>query len=275
MSRHDPSLAREFAAALAWWQMAGVDCDFADDATAWLSDAPLAAPPAAAAGGAAARPASASPGRAAGGSLAAGAAASPPAAAPPSLSVPPTLRRDLLGDSPPGDLAAFRQWWMAAPGLDAARGFPRVPPRGEAGAALMVLVPQPEPDDRERLLSGPQGRLLANILAAMGIAESAAYIAAALASHTPMADLPALAADGMDAVTLHHIALARPARVIAFGTGLAPMLGHAGDRTGQPLREINQAGGKVPVLSSEALDALMDMPRLKARFWRRWMEWSV
>lgn len=268
MSHHDPSLAREFAAALAWWQMAGVDCDFADDATAWLSDAPHKAPPAAATRDAASRPAPASPERAGSGSIAGPAAASLPAAS----AVPATLRRDLLGDSPPADLAAFRHWWMAAPGLDTARGFPRVSPRGQEGAALMVLVPQPEADDRETLLSGPQGRLLANILAAMGIAESAAYIAAALPSHTPMADLPALAAGGMDAVTLHHIALARPARVIAFGTGLAPMLGQAGE---QPLREINYAGGKVPVLSSEALDALMDMPRLKARFWRRWMEWSV
>jgi DNA polymerase len=268
MSRHDPSLAREFASALAWWQMAGVDLDFADDATAWLSDQPPGTPPAAAARDAASRPASGPPAQGTTGTAAGPAAAvSPPLAA-----VPPTLRRNLLGDSPPGDLAAFRQWWMTAPGLDFARSFPRVAPRGEAGAALMVLVPQPEADDRDRLLSGPQGRLLASILAAMGITESAVYIAAALPSHTPMADLPALAAEGMDAVTLHHIALARPARMIAFGTGLAPMLG---DRSAQPLREINHAGGKVPVLSSEALDALMDMPRLKARFWRRWMEWSV
>jgi DNA polymerase len=26
---------------------------------------------------------------------------------------------------------------------------------------------------------------------------------------------------------------------------------------------------------SETLDALMEMPRLKARFWRRWIEWSA
>jgi DNA polymerase len=136
----------------------------------------------------------------------------------------------------------------------------------------MVLVPQPEAEDREALLSGPQGRLLANILAAMGLDESAVYIAAALPSHTPMADLPALAASGMDAVTLHHIALVAPQRLLAFGTGLAPMLG-AGPEQG--LREINHNGRKVPASLSETLDALMDMPRLKARFWRRWMEWSA
>ena len=136
----------------------------------------------------------------------------------------------------------------------------------------MVLVPQPEAGDRETLLSGPQGRLLANILAAMGLDESAVYIAAALPAHTPLADLPALAAGGLDAVTRHHIALVNPSRLIAFGTGLGPMLGGTAD---QPLREINHAGRKVPASLSETLDALMDMPRLKARFWRRWMEWSA
>jgi DNA polymerase len=267
MTRHDPSLAREFAAALAWWQMAGVDCDYADDATAWLSDAPRAAPDAGAAGQGKPLPRPASPVR-----EGADNTARPTAPAAATSALPATTRRDLLGDSPPADLAAFRQWWMEAPGLDAARGFPRVPPRGEAGAALMVLVPQPEEGDRDRLLSGPQGRLLAAILAAMGISEDAVYIAAALPTHTPMADLSALAAGGLDAVTLHHIGLVAPARLIAFGTGLAPMLGEV---SGQPLREINYVRGKVPVMSSEALDALMEMPRLKARLWRRWIEWSA
>jgi DNA polymerase len=270
MSQPDLTLLRECEAALAWWQAAGVDCDFAEDATALLAQAPLDAPLAQAAGAAqrglpAADRATAAPrgGR--------------PAHTPPPPPAPTTTRRDLLGDSPPGDLAAFRQWWLEAAELGAARAYPRVPPRGDAGAALMVLVPQPEEEDSARLLSGPQGRLLAAILTAMGMAEEQVYIAAALPCHTPMADLAALAAGGMDAVTAHHIALVRPQRLVAFGTGLAAMLGGSGlsGSGDQPLREINYTGGKVPLLSSEALDAMMDMPRLKARFWRRWMEWSA
>jgi DNA polymerase len=136
----------------------------------------------------------------------------------------------------------------------------------------MVLVPQPEAQDRTRLLEGPQGRLLANILAAMGLDESEAYVAAALPCHTPMADLGALAAGGMDAVTAHHIALVAPQQLLVFGTGLGTMLGQTEE---QPLREINQGEGTVRVMMSETLDALMEMPRLKARFWRRWIEWSA
>ena len=271
MSPLAPSLAHEFEAALAWWQLAGVDCDFADDATTWLAD-PQAAGGAAAAQGAPASRVGANAPVSAPQDIVARRAAPLPAA--PERAASP--RRDWLGDSPPADLAAFRQWWMETADLSPSHGFPRVPPRGQQGAALMVLVPQPEADDRERLLDGPQGRLLANILAAMGLPESAVYIAAALPAHTPMADLPALAAGGLDTVTAHHVKLVAPARLIAFGSTLGPMLGAGPAGSGdQPLREINYTSGKVPVLSSEALDALMDMPRLKARFWRRWMEWSA
>jgi DNA polymerase len=264
MSQPDLTLLRECEAALAWWQAAGVDCDFAEDATALLAQAPLDAPLAQAAGAAQRRSPAAD-------RTTADRRGERPARTPPPPA-PATTRRDLLGDSPPRDLAAFRQWWLEAAELGAVRAYPRVPPRGAEGAALMVLVPQPEEADQDRLLSGPQGRLLAAILTAMGMAEDDVYIAAALPCHMPMADLPALAAGGMDSVTAHHIALVRPQRLVAFGTGLAAMLGGPSDH---PLREINYTGGKVPLLSSEALDAMMNMPRLKARFWRRWMEWSA
>lgn len=268
MTRPDLTLSREFEAALVWWRSAGVDCDFVDDATAWLADTPAEivspakgsghGPPASAAAASSSGHDSVSEPRAA--------IAAAPAA------VAEIARRNLLGDSPPPDLAAFRQWWCTGDWPAGSQAFPRIAPRGAAGAALMVLVPQPEEADRERLLEGPQGRLLANMLGAMGLEESAVYLAAALPCHTPMADLAGIAASGMDAVTAHHVALVRPVRLLVLGTGLAAMIGMTPDR---PLREINHAGVKVPVLMSETLEALMEMPRLKARFWRRWIEWSA
>lgn len=271
MTIADPSLARECEAALAWWRAAGVDCDFGDDATAWLSELPIGEAsgspmPTAGAARTASDLSTMQPALAAAGREQAVHSAAP------SSPAPATLRRNLFGESPPQDLAAFRQWWMTAEAIDPARLYPRIAPRGTAGARLMVLVPQPEEQDRAQLLEGPQGRLLANILAAMGLDESQVYIAAALPCHTPMADLGALAAGGMDAVTAHHISLVAPEQLLVFGTGLGPMLGEAEE---QPLRKINHASGKVRVMVSETLEALMEMPRLKARFWRRWIEWSA
>ena len=260
------TLAREFEAALAWWQAAGGDCDYRDDATAWLAEAPAAPAPSS---GDKRAPL---PGQFAASQALTGDTKAMPTRTAPSAPNRTPQRRDLLGESPPADLAAFRDWWMNAPELHGARLNPRVAPRGPGGAGLMVLVPQPEASDRERLLDGPQGRLLANILAAIGLDESAVYIASALPCHTPMADLPALAASGMDAVTAHHIALAAPRQLLVLGTALAPMLEA---QWADGLREINHSSGKVPVMVSETLEAMMDMPRLKARFWRRWMEWSA
>jgi DNA polymerase len=264
MTRPEPNLLRELEAALAFWQAAGVDCAFRDEPRAWLAKTPL-PPTAPERGQPAPRPRPPQPKQ-----LTAHPVARPRQG--PATPAETAARRDFLGDSPPADLAAWRHWWLSAPGLAAARTYPRIPPRGNAGAALMVLVPQPEESDRDRLLEGPQGRLLARILSAMGLAEDAVYLAAALPCHTPQADLYALAAGGMDAVTQHHIALVAPQRLLVLGKGLGPMLGAgaAGD-----LREINHAGGKVPVMISETLEAMLSSPTLKARFWRRWVEWSA
>jgi DNA polymerase len=262
MISHPPSLASEIDAALAFWRAAGVDCDFADDARAWLTEA---APPLADAPTAPLPPASAA-------SRAEAVDGAAPRGARPGAALP--QRRDFWGDSPPASLDAFRHWWLNAPELGAG-SYPRIAPRGNPGAPLMVLVPDPESGDSDALLGGPQGRLLARIIAAMGLAPEDCYLASALPRHTPMADLASLAASGMDRVTAHHIALAAPQRVVAFGQGLGALLAGAKGGEDQSLREINQTGISLPVMVTETLGSMLDMPRLKARFWRRWMEWSA
>ena len=224
MTSHPPSLAREIDAALAWWQAAGVDCTFADDARAWLADpASLASEPR----GDPARAAPAQPILAF--SHPSGEEAAP--AAP--------QRRDYLGDSPPQSLAAFQRWWMEADLPGTGGLHPRIPPRGAAGARLMV------------------------------------YIASALPCHTPLADLPGLARAGLDTVLAHHVALVAPHRLVLFGQGLETILMRDGESASHPLREINHAPLSTPVMITENLGAMLDMPRLKARFWRRFMEWSA
>lgn len=185
------------------------------------------------------------------------------------------VRADLLGDSPPQTLAEFHTWWMANPLPGDGGLYPRIAPRGQAGARLMVIVPDPEADDRDSLLAGQQGRLLSNILVAMGLAPADCYIASALPCHTPRADLAGMAQTGLDRVLALHVALAAPHRAIAFGQGLGPFLGAEIKKENQPLREINYAQISTPIMITENLASMCDMPRLKARFWRRWMEWSA
>lgn len=255
MSSADPDslTERDFAGALAWWREAGLDFAFTDEATRWLAEkaqpsaTPAAKPPAVP-----------------------GARASRPARRE-AVDAPPA---DLLGPDPPTDLASFREWWLTQPGLDEIGPRGRIAPHGEAGARLMVLVMDPEEGDRDRLLSQSQGRLLSRMLDAMGIAPDEVYLASALPRHTPMADGTALAQRGMGAVLHHHVRLVEPQAVISFGANILPLLGHEAAQDPASLEKINHEGGSVPLLAAEGLDAMMAMPRLKARFWRRWLEWT-
>lgn len=242
------SFATDIHAALDWWRDAGVDCDFSDDATDWL--APLEAE----------KPAESAP------------AALATSENAPENQAPEKI--DLFAGNPPADLDSFREWWLSAPGIDAIGPRGRVAPRGDAGAKLMVLVTDAEAEDRETLLSGPQGRLLSRMLIAMGFDEaSEVYLASAAPRHLPMVDGSALLAAGYAEVLRHHIALVAPQKIVSFGANILPLLGHDAAQGPKGLREINHDGVTVPLLASEGLESMLAMPRLKAGFWRRWLEW--
>ena len=239
------SLAADYAAALDWWREAGVDCDFVDEPRAWLREPEV--------------------------------AADKPAAPPPRTvarpSAQPALDRALAreragisgatigGDRArwPATLADFREFWLTEPTLDPGALGDRVAPVGEAGAALMVLTGQPDEGDREALLAGAQGQLLGRIFRAMDLDESQVYLASALPRVTPMPDWDDLAARGLADLTRHHIALAKPARVIIFGKGPS-MLG---------------ADNGVPTLVAPQLETLARSAAHKRRFWTQWLEWSA
>ena len=244
-----PSLADHYAAALDWWREAGVDYDWQDEAHTLLADP-------------AAKKAKADK------------ADSAPAPQPRKAAPEPPAEKPLGGDPSgwPATLADFAPWWLAEPSLDAGGLFPRMAPRGAAGASLMVLVPMPEAEDANVLLSGQQGRLVANMLRAMGIAGDAAYIAAALPRHTPSADWDGIGRAGMGAVLRHHITLAAPQRVLLLGQNLPPLLGLA-KRPGVAMLEAGSA--TVPCFASFAPDVLLANAPRRAELWRGWLEWTA
>ena len=142
----------------------------------------------------------------------------------------------------------------------------------------MVLVLDPEPEDQTELLSGPRGQLLQKILAATGIPDDAVYVASVLPRHTPMADSSDLLAKGYAEVLNLHIKLAAPEHLCVFGTHIPPLLAHGttGEtmQTASSLQEINHDGRTTPLFVAESLEGLMGSPPLKARFWRRWVNWT-
>ncbi|MBA4161761.1 MAG: hypothetical protein C0515_06730 [Novosphingobium sp.] len=240
-------MGREIAAALQWWRDAGLEHDFADAPSNWLE-----------------RPAPA---------VTEARPASPPMeikAAP-----RPLVRLGGPRESWPQDLAAFTAWWLVEPSLDNGQVAGRVPPRGPAHAALMVLVDYPESGDGERLLSGPQGRLLDAILTALGIPLDQVYVASLLPRHMPLPDWVALAEAGLGELALHHLALAAPKRLISFGANVSPLLGHDPAKTAETLPQCYQVGTHVPALAAPGLDTLMARPRGKARLWQALLDWQA
>lgn len=244
-----PRLAKDIAGALDWWREAGVDHDYADEAHGWLDPVEEAV-----------------------------AAELPPAlqgmaqAEPETPAGLPGIAADRSGW--PDALEKFSPWWLADPSLDTGGLGPRIPPRGAMGAQLMVLVPEPEAEDRETLLSGPQGRLLTSMLAAMGIAPEKAYIASALPRHTPMADWAGLAGAGMGAVLAHHVALAAPQRILVLGRNILPLLGHESAQDPATLRDFNHEGGCVAMMVASSLENLLLQPRRRKQLWRQWLDWT-
>ncbi|MEM6826749.1 MAG: hypothetical protein AAF553_02280 [Pseudomonadota bacterium] len=259
MTQPTLSLRDELSSALDWWREAGVDTVFTDDATVWLREpgeeeaAVEVDPPAESPSLLTREPAKAS-------EVAANAAAAP---------------IDFFAQGKPETLEEFREFWLTAPDLDPIGLTGRVPPRGAQSADLMVLVVDPEQRDTDALLSGPQGRLLKSILDATGVSTDRAYVASALPRHTPMADSAALAGRGLGAVLHHHISLVAPKQLIAFGSGLAPFFDAYLNQTTTDSRQVQGLAPLPAPFMCEGLDGLISMPSLKARFWRRWMEWTA
>ena len=223
----DMSFADQLAAVQDWWRDAGVDHAFVDEPLAMLREPEVAAPP----------PARAKPPK-------------PVAEAAPAA---PLFTAHAL----PADLAGFREWWCDPASPLPGPPAPRIPPRGGVGAKLMLIAPMPEQQDSDSLFSGPQGRLLHNMLAALGLSEGDAYFAAALPAAMQMPDWDGLAASGLGTVIAHHITLAQPERVLLLGSPLAAMLGEIAP----------------PTLATFAPDQLLAHPRQSARLWPRLLDW--
>lgn len=242
------SLAEQLAAAQAWWSDAGVDMAFSDTAEPWAKEK----------------------------AVNAAETVTKPADTKQAAAAPPTPT-PTLGGTPanwPQKLDDFSNWWLNEASLDNGGARPRIAPRGKAGAKLMVLIPEPEAGDSETLLSGPYGKLLLNFLLAADLDEAEIYFASALPRHTPHADWDDLNASGLGAITLHHINLARPERLLVFGRTVLPLLNPDPAQSAASLRQVNHEGGNVPALIARSLELMLARPATRSSFWQRWLDWT-
>ncbi len=249
MNKHTHlSFAEALSATQQWWMDAGVDLIFEDSPQAWLDSSPE--------------------------EEAVAIAPQASKASPPVEAEPPKPR---LGGKPgdwPRDLENFIAWWRSDHSFDTGGIGRRIGPRGPAAPPLMVLVPEPEPEDQEALLSGPQGRLLENMLRAMGIAAQDVYLASALPRRTPMADWAGLADAGLREITLHHIGLVSPERLLVLGRNILPLTDNDPTKNSAILPEVNHEGPSPVVFAGWDLATLLTRAKARSTFWRGWLNWT-
>lgn len=260
MMHAEPPETRDFTAlealsgAFDWWREAGVDADFADEASGWLAEPEVEQ-----------------------------AVAAPPPPAPPPIARKTALERALEQpeDAPPAiaaeglpdSLEKFREYWMSDTALGQGALDRRVPPRGVAGAKLMLLLPQPFEDDAEGLLTGGAAPFVGAMLRAMGIAEHEAYLASALPAPMAMPDWAQLATQGIGTLVRHHIALAAPQRVVLFGRAQLALFDIAAERAREPL-SLDCGGTQVALLAAPDLRNLARLAARRENFWNRWLDWT-
>lgn len=236
--KHD--WARAAASALDWWDAAGVDSLTTDLPCDWLR---LSLTPAAVPGDdPAPRQTRAAP------------AAAPVAPAP-----------------MPDTLAAFEAWRLSDAAPDAAMPGRRIGAVGPHQAPMMVIVDLPDRDDLTEgmLLSGAAGRLFDRMLTAIGTSRAAIYLAPMCVTRPTAGRIPPEAEAAIAAALRHHIALARPQRLLIFGNapGRAILGADVASARGR-LRTVNYPGGTVGAVASFHPRFLLDRPAAKADAWK-------
>lgn len=182
-----------------------------------------------------------------------------PAAATPIPDLPAAL---------PETLEAMRALFAADPRFG--EGGARVLPLGDAADGLMILGDVPDLEDAAQgaPFAGAAGRLLGNMLAAIGYPRDAGY-RATLTPLRPIAGKlapPDEAAFG--ALALHHLALARPRVAVLFGEATSrAVLGIELAKARGRLHLINHEGARLKALATYHPRTLLGRAAFKAAVW--------
>ena len=218
------------ASALDWWHDAGVDVLVEDERIDWL------------------------------------AVPSAPAVrqdAPPAVAAP-------APDTLPGTWEAFVTWRAGEAAPEARWGGAAVAASGPAGAALMFLVDCPERGDRDALMEGEVGRLFDRMLAAIGMTRAQVALASVCTRRPTTGRVPREVEARLGEIARHHVALARPRRVLAMGDAAtrALLATNVAEARGR-LHALNHKNATIAeVVATHHPRFLLDRPAAKAEAWK-------
>jgi len=217
------------ASALEWWRDAGVDMLVEDEARDWLARTP---PPAQL-------------------------AEAPPAVAEPVVEVLPDT------------LEGFVAWRLGDTAPEAGWMTPRLAPTGPADAEWVLVTDVPEVEDSNLLLSGPAGRLLDKMLAAIGQSRESVYLLP-LAWARPVTGRIAPDDEArLLELARHHLTLLGPKRLFLLGQSASRVLAEtSGESLTNPIRDVNHFGGTTRAVASFHPRFLLERPAAKSEAWK-------
>jgi len=221
------------ASTLEWWRDAGVDCEIDDAPRDWLArvEAPAVA-------------------------------ALLPAQVQESAPEPARL---------PETLTEFVAWRLGAAAPEAGWPGRALGTQGDAASGLMIVVDMPDREDDSAglLLSGAHGALFDRMLAAIGRDRQSIYLTALAVKRPPAGRVTDEAGRKLEALIRHHLALARPNRVLALGNAASRAItGMDVAHARGSLRPVNHDGGTSEVVASFHPRFLLEKPVAKADAWK-------
>ena len=217
------------ASTLEWWRDAGVDMLVDDDVRDWLARTP---PPA------------------------------PVAAAEPAVAAP-------VVEALPDTLEAFVAWRLGDAAPEAEWHTPRFAPTGPVDAEWVLVTDVPEAKDSDILLSGPAGRLLDRMLAAIGKSRESVHLVP-LAWARPMTGRIAPDEEArLLELARHHLSLLQPKHLFLLGQSASRVLTETnGGAPDNSLRDVNHFGGMTRAVASYHPRFLLERPAFKSEAWK-------
>lgn len=219
------------ASALEWWRDAGVDVLVDESPRDWLA---------------------------------------PPVPAPAPAAAPDAATSGGAPVGMPATLAEFLTWRTGTGAPEAAWRGPHLPPEGDPAGLFVVTNPPEREDSGEgRLMTGAQGMLFDRMLAAIGLDRARVHLVPVATARPPAGRLGASEAERLGAVLRHHLALAKPSRVLLMGeTASRALLGMDCARARGRTHFVNHEGGRTAVIASFHPRLLLQRPAAKADAWR-------
>lgn len=172
----------------------------------------------------------------------------------------------------PDSYEAFVAYRLSDTAPDATWAPVRVGPAGDpATATLMVLTDMPEEGDAAAgaLLSGPEGRLLDRMLAAIGSGREQVLLASVCAARPLAGRMPRDSGSDLEALARHLLQIVRPSRLLLLGQAASrAVLGPNGVRQGDCSSTLSERGLACRTVATYHPRVLLERPMCKAEAWR-------